>query len=394
MGKTKRDFASPLAIDDEAVQAAVDRLHAWFGGNQRTMPWRATRDPYAIWVSEVMLQQTQVVTVIPYFERWMVRLPTLAALAAVESAEVLKLWQGLGYYRRARSLHRAAVALVAAGYEKVPPDPKLFESLPGVGPYTVAAVMSIAYGLDLAALDGNVRRVVARLGAVEVPVDRPPGAAVAQEWVARLFRFGQAALHNQAMMELGALVCTPRAPKCALCPLVAICAAQRLGAPERFPVRRIRAKVPVVEFVTLLACHGGRIYLRQRPYDGLLGGLWELPAWRLDPGADRVVVVGERAQRELGLRLRLVAPLPPTRHAYSHFKVVLHPWLGAVEGTATSAGDTPSAWVRPEEREDFPMHRGSEKVLQAWLRSGGACEARDKGQDQVEVYPWERSRGQ
>jgi A/G-specific adenine glycosylase len=253
------------------------RLLSWYDAGHRDLPWRRVRDPYRIWVSEIMLQQTRAQTAIPYYKKFLKRFPTVEALAGAAENDLLALWSGLGYYQRARNLKRAAQAVVAAG--GFPREYTPIRALPGVGDYTAAAIASMAFGLPHAAVDGNVLRVVARVenDAADIASARTRSRfrAVAQEWLdgARPGAF------NQALMELGATVCLPRKPACPLCPLAAVCGARQAGAEGQLPVK-LRAREPVrIQATLLLVRRGGKVLLRQRPGDsGGMAGFWELPA--------------------------------------------------------------------------------------------------------------------
>ncbi len=257
---------------------------------KRDLPWRHTRDPYRIWLSEVMLQQTRVSAVVPYYERFVERFPDAAALAAAPEQEVLAAWAGLGYYSRARNLHRAAKAIAARGF------PRGYEAiceLPGIGDYTAAAVASIAFGLPYAVVDGNVTRVLARVsaetGAVSSAVTKERLWALAD----RLLERKRPGDYNQALMELGATVCLPRNPDCPACPIEALCQAHRRGLADRLPVKAPKAKAVVIEREVLLVQRRGSYLLWQRPPDsGRMAGFWELPDAAQLPGAARGEALG------------------------------------------------------------------------------------------------------
>ncbi len=258
--------------------AIAEPVLAWYDANKRDLPWRKTKDPYAIWISEIMLQQTRVAAVLPYYERWMRELPDVAALAAVDDEKLMKLWQGLGYYSRARNLKKAAAMIVSESGGRFPDTYDALLKLPGVGEYTAAAVASIAFSRPVSAVDGNLLRIAARVGDIRedildgsvkkrmramldaaVPADRP----------------GE---FNQAMMDLGATVCLPGgAPRCDVCPLAALCEARRLGVETELPVRKKKAKRRVEEMTVYLLLRDGEIALRRRSEEGLLAGLWEFP---------------------------------------------------------------------------------------------------------------------
>lgn len=305
----------------------------WYQSQQRPLPWRGSNDPYHIWVSEVMLQQTRVETVISYYTRWLEHFPTVHALAAASQQEVLALWEGLGYYARARNLHCAAQKIVAEFDGRLPNTIAELRSLPGVGPYTAAAIASIAFGMDVAVLDGNVKRVLARLfdysGNVKSPRGEKELAALAQS----LLPPGRAGDYNQALMDLGATICTPRAPACLLCPVREWCQAQKLGLQLARPVRPTRAPTPRHVLAVGVIRQRGRVLLTQRADDGLLGGLWAFPSvplaeaeGELQPGS--LPAAARNLQRGLRQSLRVhvsvQSQLQTLNHAYTHFRVTAH----------------------------------------------------------------------
>ncbi|HZJ15560.1 MAG TPA: A/G-specific adenine glycosylase [Chthoniobacteraceae bacterium] len=251
-----------------------DRLAAWFREHSRDLPWRRTRDPYAILVSEFMLQQTQVATVIPYYDRWLTRFPNFATLARAKEAEVLAVWQGLGYYSRARNLHRAAQQIVAEHSGELPRDPATLARLPGVGRYTAGALASFAFDLPVATIDGNIARVLARLLDLHNPIDAQPGAGLLWRTAEALLPAKDGRVHNSALMELGALICTPTKPRCLLCPVRENC---RTKDPELLPVKRPRAKTVALREDCAWIVRGRRVLLEQQT-GARWRGLWKLPA--------------------------------------------------------------------------------------------------------------------
>ncbi len=316
------------------------RLLRWFDRGKRDLPWRRTRDPYRIWLSEVMLQQTRVAAVLPYYERFLARFPTIGPLASAPEREVLRLWSGLGYYRRARNLHRAAKEIVSRFAGKFPSTHKEALSLCGIGGYTAAAVLSIAFGAPHAVLDGNVARVLARLGAIHGDLRAPARWRKLQEEAERLLDAKHPGDWNQAMMELGATVCTPRSPDCPGCPLAKSCRARALGLTGRIPEKRAR-RAPVrleIAAAILLDPRGGTLLvdagegIRAGGANGdlaaLFSHLWQFPA----------VIVRRDARVELRAHLRRLLkpsngpgfhlkPLRAARHAVTHRRVALSPYL-------------------------------------------------------------------
>jgi A/G-specific adenine glycosylase len=330
----------------------------WYMDNRRSLPWRDHPDPYAVWVSEIMLQQTRVETVIPYFERWMARFPTITSLAQAGQQEVLNHWEGLGYYSRARNLHRAAQAVLEAHEGRLPDDVSLLKKLPGVGPYTAGAIASLAYNRDEPLVDGNVRRVLARVFDVSEAADGPEGQRRLWELAGEHLPPGRARDYNQALMELGALVCTPVSPDCSACPVSDLCLAFAKGIQAQRPVLKPKKRPPHITVTAAVIRQNGRILLAQRPQTGLLGGMWEFPGGKQEPGEDLESCLKREIDEELGIRIRVGRELGIYRHAYSHFRVTLH----AFECRLVPARQEPEVkgvaawrWVTPDEFETFPM---------------------------------------
>ncbi|MDE1798100.1 MAG: A/G-specific adenine glycosylase [Candidatus Micrarchaeota archaeon] len=313
--------------------AHLPSLHSWYAAHRRPLPWRATRDPYRILVSEFLLQQTQVKQAIPYYKRFLARFPTVRSLASASQHDVLKLWEGAGYYARARNLHKTAKIIVETYGGKIPPDYATLISMPGIGPYLAAAVSSIAFGEQRAVLDGNVIRVIARVNAVQQAVDTPAAKKklqkMADDWLSKSKVSPSA--HNQAMMELGALVCTPRAPGCAHCPLQKDCAAFSHGAQEEFPVKNARPRRPVIAVATVLLVHKGKVLIAQRWGDDFLGGLWEFPGGKQEAGEALSRTVAREFLEEVGLRVRPVREVMAVRAEYTHKSVDMAVFLCRLE---------------------------------------------------------------
>ena len=329
----------------------------WYSQNSRKLPWRGADDPYAIWVSEIMLQQTRVETVIPYFERWMQRFPTITALANAPLQAVLSTWEGLGYYGRARNLHRAAQAVLQDHGGELPRTVSALRKLPGIGRYSAGAIAAIAFGLDEAALDGNIRRVLARFFDVTVPARSPAGEKRLWELAAAHLPPGKASAYNQALMDLGATICTPRAPACERCPLAQGCQARLLGVQEERPVLPTKPAIPHYTVTAAVIQRQGQVLIAQRPPDGLLGGLWEFPGGKLQPGEDLPACLQREICEELGAAIQVHGQIGVYRHAYTHFRVTLHAFQCSLAN-----GDQPRPlqvnnlrWVSPAELPDFPM---------------------------------------
>ncbi len=344
-------------------------LLGWYAANRRDLPWRRRQDPYAIWVAEVMLQQTRVETAIPYYERFMARFPTLQDLAAAPLEEVLKAWEGLGYYARARHLHRAARLLMEKHNGSFPQTIAAWRRLPGVGPYTAAAVLSIAFGKDLLALDGNAARVLVRLFAIEEDPRRPTGRRRLQALGERLLPPGRAGDFNQALMDLGATLCTPKAPRCSECPIRAFCAAFHHGKPEAFPVRGPRRSLPHYDVTAGVIQDGERVLIAQRPPEGMLGGLWEFPGGKVEPGESLEECLRRELREELGIEVEVLEPMMTIRHAYTHMRITLHVfrcrWIG---GTPQPIGCSDARWVRVDELDRYPFPNTDRQIVERLKR--------------------------
>jgi A/G-specific adenine glycosylase len=347
------------------------RLLGWFARHQRDLPWRRDRDPYRIWISEVMLQQTQVATVLPYFERFLQALPTLADLAAVEEQTVLRLWEGLGYYRRARDLHRAARQLVGEHGGAFPRQPEVLQRLPGFGRYTCNAVLSQAFDCRLPILEANSQRVLSRLfGRAEDPRTGP-----ARRWLwqaaEEVLPRRQVGAFNQALMELGALVCTPTAPSCGDCPLAARCVARQTGRQETIPARTPPPEVTQVQEVAVVVRRGDRVLLVQRPDQGRWAGMWEFPHGSLlaeethDAAALRLV-------RDLtGLEVHLGPEMLTIRHTITRYRVTLVCFeaehrAGEFQSSCLAQG----RWLTPEEVAGYPVSAPQRRLARALLATG------------------------
>ena len=336
------------------------RLVEWYAEHQRGLPWRKTRDPYRIWVAEIMLQQTQVETVIPYYERWLKRFPTLARLAAAPLTEVLTNWEGLGYYARARNLHRAAQLIVQSWGGRMPQTLEDLQALPGIGAYTAAAIASMAFGLDAAAVDGNLKRVLARLFDVREDVKSGKGEKALRRLAESLVPPGRAGEYNQALMDLGATICTPRAPQCEICPVQSSCEAYRLGVQLERPVVRHRAPMPHRQAVAGVIWKSGRILLVQRPSEKLLGGLWAFPQARRRARESYEAGLARAVREDLGLEIAVLSEIHRQTQTFSHFQLNLRAFACRWQhGKASGAN---CRWVRLSALENYPMGKADRQI--------------------------------
>jgi A/G-specific adenine glycosylase len=347
-----------------------EQIVKWYASQGRKLPWRNSPDPYAVWVSEIMLQQTRVEAVIPYFERWMERFPTISALAAASEQEVLSVWEGLGYYSRARNLYKAA-GIVAEKYNgNIPRDLAILRSLPGIGRYTVGAIASMAFGQDVATLDANLRRVFARVFNIAEQADSANGEGILWKLAQEHLPKGQAGDYNQALMDLGATICLPRNPRCLLCPLRELCQARLMGIQEQRPVLKPKASVPHFTVTAAIIVRDEKILLAKRPSKGLLGGMWEFPGGKLEKEETLAVCLRREIMEELAVEIRVGAPFGVYRHAYTHFRITLHAFLcELLTGEPRPIAAAGLAWVSPNELEKYPMGKVDRQIARK-LASG------------------------
>jgi A/G-specific adenine glycosylase len=319
------------ALQNRPFDTAQVKLLAWYAKNKRILPWRMSGlSPYAVWVSEIMLQQTRVETVIPYYEKWLKLFPTVEILANAPEQDVLNAWEGLGYYSRARNFHKAAKIVVTQYGGELPRDLSELRKLPGIGRYTVGALASILFGMDEPALDGNLKRVYARLFDIDLPIDSVAGEKLLWQIAHENLPKGKAADFNQALMDLGAMVCLPKSPRCLSCPVIKECKARLHGTQAFRPVKKQKKAVPHYVHAAGVVLKRGKVLLAQRPADGLLGGMWEFPNARVDAARDpaRELVKVIKSGYNLQLRKRRKDPwIGVFDHAYSHFKVTVHAFV-------------------------------------------------------------------
>ncbi len=316
--------AIQTSIDTHTVRRIRRALLAWYARNARELPWRRSRHPYPVWVAEIMLQQTRIEQGRPYFERFMEAFPTVEALASASEDAVLKLWEGLGYYARARNLHRAARLIAHERGGEFPETAEAWQALPGIGRYTAGAIASIAFGEAVPVVDGNVKRVLSRLFDIATPI----GLAATER---RLWALAGALVSprrpgdfNQALMELGAIVCTPRVPSCTSCPVRGVCEAFARGTQAERPARQKKPATPHHELVVAAIAENGRFLLGKRPPSGLLGGLWEFPGGKVETGETHEQALTRVIRDELGVEICVGGLAAVVNHAYSHFKVTLN----------------------------------------------------------------------
>lgn len=320
-----------------------------------------------------MLQQTRVETVLPYFERWMRRFPSLQALADASEQDVLQAWEGLGYYSRARNLHRAARLVIEKHGGQIPSGRDQLERLPGIGQYTAGAIASIAFGKDEPALDANIRRVLARVFNVDIPARSPEGERLLWELARETLPSGRAGDYNQALMDLGSSLCTPRAPVCLLCPLAPLCQAFSLGVQEARPVLEAKPAVPHYTVTAAVITKAGQVLIARRPSNGLLGGMWEFPGGKVEQGETLAAGLQREILEELGISVAVGNPFGIYQHGYTHFKVTLHAFCcSLLDGEPQALHASEIRWVSPGELAGFPMGKIDRQISRR-LTQAGSC---------------------
>jgi A/G-specific adenine glycosylase len=346
------------------LAALRETLLRWYRENQRQLPWRETSDPYHVWVSEAMLQQTQVNTVIPYYHRFLQRFPDTESLAAADLQAVLKAWEGLGYYARARNLHRAAKVLVGENGGVIPADVRDFRKLPGVGEYIAAAVQSIAFRQPHPVVDGNVKRVLARLLEIDTPINVSASYRIFHEQAAVLLDTSDPGSFNQALMELGGTVCLPRNPSCGVCPLAGWCQAYQEDHVADYPKRAEARQVPEVHVAVGVVWKDGRVLITQRKAEGLLGGLWEFPGGKMREGEEAEEACLREIEEEVNLKIRVKSRIKQVRHAFTHFKLVMEVFqCDHLSGQVRLNGPVDYRWVTVDELDAYPFPKANHRFL-------------------------------
>ncbi|NET11368.1 MAG: A/G-specific adenine glycosylase [Merismopedia sp. SIO2A8] len=343
-------------------------LH-WYYRSGRDLPWRHSRDPYPIWISEIMLQQTQVKTVIPYYQKWLETFPTLQSLATADIQLVLKTWQGLGYYARARNIHKAAQVMMDLHGGHFPTEMDAVVALPGIGRTTAGGILSAAFNQPCSILDGNVKRILVRLGALMAPPKKHLN--LLWRWSDDLLDPQHPRDFNQAIMDLGATVCLPRTPNCAQCPWTKHCLAYTHDLQTDLPMTEKRSPLPhKLIGVAVIKNEDGQILIDRRRPEGLLGGLWEFPGGKVEPGETIEDCIVREIDEELGISIRVCDHLTTIDHAYSHFRVTLNVyWCEYVSGEPQPIECDEVRWVEPDTLHDYPFPKANEHIIDAILKS-------------------------
>jgi A/G-specific adenine glycosylase len=358
----------------KSKRAAIsNQLLGWFARNKRPLPWRMDCSPYNIWISEVMLQQTRVETVIPYYLRWLQRFPDVEAVAEAPEDDILKHWEGMGYYSRAQNIQKTARILVSECAGEFPIDHQAILKLPGIGPYTAGAIMSLAFNQDYPAVDGNVERVLARVFDIKTPVKERATRALIGMLAQGLSPQGEARNFNQALMELGAVLCTPKNPLCSACPVDHFCASLRLAIVRDRPVPAKKKGTVPVEAALGILVRKGHIFIQKRGGSGLMPGLWEFPGGKIRAGESPEQALVREFSEELGIKIHPLHKIGVIKHQYTSFRVTLHCFLCRASDERQEPvlrGAVASRWVTTEEIAQFPFPAANGKLLKRLQTNG------------------------
>ena len=374
-GESLKPVAAARMLANKPLRLRMQQqLLDWFTAYGRDLPWRRTYLPYHIWISEIMLQQTQMARAIIYFQRWIERFPDIASLAQAAEEEVLRLWEGLGYYSRARNIHKTAQILVTHHNGRLPADHRLLRTLPGIGPYTAGAVMSLAFNEEFPAVDANIERLFSRVFNLTESVKEKKTQTFIWQAARDLIPMAKARNFNQALMELGALVCTPKDPDCMHCPLNSLCEASRLGVAHERPVLPPTRKSIRVEMATGVLTHRGKIFIQKRLADGVWANLWEFPGGRLEPGENPEATVVREFYEETELVVQCLEKVRVIKHNYTRYRVFLHCYtceLQYGQSVPRLHAAQEYRWIEKEALDDFAFPAPHRRLIEI-LRSVGS----------------------
>lgn len=354
------------------INSIRNRLLRWYEKNKRNLPWRNTHNPYHILISEMMLQQTQISRAKDYYEQFIAAFPDIDTLARSDLSTVLKVWEGLGYYARARNLHSAAQRIANHRHGRFPQTYEELITLPGIGPYTAAAVMSIAYDEPYPVLDGNVTRVLCRMFGIDTEPKEKRTKHELSRIASGLLPRRRVGAFNQALMELGSLVCRPKDPQCPDCCLRSLCYARTLSDPTKLPVKGTKPPIPHLDVTAGFIWKGQKVLLAQRHAQGMLGGLWEFPGGKKESNETLQECLRREIQEELGIEIKVKEPIASIKHAFTHFRMTLHGFhCRYIGGKVQSLGCADWKWIFPFEVSKFALPRADSKLFEAWRRNKG-----------------------
>ncbi len=342
-----------------------DFLHPllqWYDANDRSFPWRSTSNPYEVWLSEIMLQQTRVKTVIPFYNRWVAKFPSIKSVAEANLGSLLKMWEGLGYYARVRNFHSACIVVMNRFAGRVPDNYQDFQTLPGVGPYIAGAVMSIAYNFPVPAVDGNAYRVVSRIKSINLPFNSCKNDLV--EFLSNHISLYRPGDFNQAIMDVGRELCTPKNPSCGICPIQKHCCAFVYNSVDKYPFRAKRKKKPHHLVAVGVVWKGNKILISKRKENGLLGGLWEFPGGKIQSGEDAKKCVIRKVSEKLGVCVCPGKLLKQINHTYSHFSITLDAYhCDYISGSPGALPRDKWQWIFPQQIADLPFSKANHKLF-------------------------------
>jgi A/G-specific adenine glycosylase len=346
------------------IRQIQQMLIEWYRLHHRPLPWRETDDPYRIWVSEVMLQQTQVQTVLPYYQEFLRNFPNVKALANADLQAVLKVWEGLGYYARARNMHRSAWIILEKHKGIFPESWELIRELPGIGDYIASAVLSIAFNQPYAVLDGNVKRVLARVYEISAPINKPSSYKMFKGIADSLLDHFHPGRFNQALMELGALVCKPKNPDCNACPVNIGCRAKRGGHVDQFPKRIQKPKTPLRKIAVGVVYRNSHMLITRRKSEGLLGGLWEFPGGKIGKHERPEQACVREIKEEVNLDVTITDHITQVKHAYTHFKIIMEVFsCRYLSGDIILNGPVDFRWITLNEIDQYPFPKANHKFI-------------------------------
>ncbi len=357
------------------IGAIHHSLQDWYKDNARSLPWRDVQDPYLIWISEVMLQQTQVRTVIPYFKKWRKTFPEIHSLGKATEEDVLKLWEGLGYYSRARNIKKSADIIIDEYGGTVPQEIKLLKRLPGIGDYIAAAIASIAFGKDVPAIEANGLRVIARLFNFHGEVQVSQSKKILKDHLGEIIRIGDAGSINQAVMDLGSLICLPKKPACEICPVKVYCLAFENQTQLLLPVKKKKRPIPHVVVVAAIIMDGSQVLVTKRPPGKLLGGLWEFPGGKVEKGETHQAALTRELREEIGIEAIIGDQKHEYQHAYTHFSVTVFTYeVVTMSGRIEKREVADYKWMETDKLDEIPMGKVDRMIsqnLQKELEKGG-----------------------
>ncbi len=350
-------------LGEKEIKEFRSRLLGWFRHHRRELPWRKTKDPYRIWISEIMLQQTTVPVVIPYYKKWLKIFPTVRALAKASPQKVLKTWQGLGYYQRVKNIHKASKVIVKSFKGKIPDTYEELVKLPGIGSYSAGAILSIAYNKRYPALEANSQRVLSRILCIEKHFNSKIEKKLST-LQSRLLPFRSAGHFNQALMELGSLVCRNKNPLCLKCPVKSYCLAYQRGKQQLIPHKKQRKQIKKIEAVIGIIWKNNKILIQKRPSKGLLADLWEFPGGKIKPGESKINALRRELMEELDIEIERAAFLLKVNHTYTDFRVTLHSYKCHVaQGQLIKDLSTRFRWVSKKSIRKYPFPSGSARIM-------------------------------